>query len=224
MSRYDTYKTRAQIFLNQRFGKLLIIEIVDRNDTRITSKKRLQKTISVKCVCECGNEIFCTLSDLKSGHTKTCGCGQVEASARNIAIANSMSRSWIKSRPPMLGTAWHIFKFEYGDADLCFDDFLSLTQQNCFYCGAAPSNRRNIYTPNNYSDYRVKEGTFIYNGLDRIDNSKYHTKDNVVPCCKQCNKGKLTMSTEDFFRWVKKIYELHSLGPLYNSFKSTKTQ
>lgn len=35
-------------------------------------------------------------------------------------------------------------------------------------------------------------------GCDRIDNSKPHTPDNVVPCCAKCNKKRGTMAYEEF--------------------------
>lgn len=35
-------------------------------------------------------------------------------------------------------------------------------------------------------------------GCDRIDNSKPHTPENVVPCCKPCNSKKGTMSVEEY--------------------------
>lgn len=34
-------------------------------------------------------------------------------------------------------------------------------------------------------------------GCDRVDNSKPHTKDNVVPCCKRCNTLKSNKFTVD---------------------------
>ena len=48
--------------------------------------------------------------------------------------------------------------------------------QNCFYCG---------------------NGNSI--GLDRIDNSKGHSKDNVVSCCKICNMTRGDRFTKDEF-------------------------
>lgn len=35
-------------------------------------------------------------------------------------------------------------------------------------------------------------------GCDRIDNSKPHIPDNVVPCCKDCNKKRGKMNYDDF--------------------------
>lgn len=37
-------------------------------------------------------------------------------------------------------------------------------------------------------------------GCDRIDNSKPHTPDNVVPCCCECNKERGDMNYEEFLK------------------------
>lgn len=49
--------------------------------------------------------------------------------------------------------------------------------QKCYYCG---------------------ESDWTELGCDRIDNSKPHTPDNVVPCCAKCNKKRGTMDFEEF--------------------------
>ena len=65
----------------------------------------------------------------------------------------------------------------------------------CFYCGAEKSNHK--VTKN------CKEG-FDHNGIDRIDSSKGYTPDNVVPCCKICNKAKMDMDQKDFILWIQR--------------------
>ena len=40
-------------------------------------------------------------------------------------------------------------------------------------------------------------------GCDRIDNSKPHTPDNVVPCCYNCNCKKHTTSYNDYINNIK---------------------
>ena len=50
--------------------------------------------------------------------------------------------------------------------DLTLEEFDHLTQQPCTFCGSTENGHR---------------------GLDRYDNSKGYTEDNVVPCCSKCN-------------------------------------
>ncbi len=45
--------------------------------------------------------------------------------------------------------------------------------------------------------YCGKEGWKVI-GCDRIDNSKPHTEDNVVPCCQSCNSKKGQMTYEEY--------------------------
>jgi hypothetical protein len=49
----------------QRFGKLLVIEQVGRNEL---------KKVLWKCKCECGNEINVVAGSLVTGNTSACGC------------------------------------------------------------------------------------------------------------------------------------------------------
>ena len=46
--------------------------------------------------------------------------------------------------------------------------------------------------------YCGKEGWDVI-GCDRIDNSKPHTPDNVVPCCAECNKKRSSKTYEEFY-------------------------
>lgn len=71
-----------------------------------------------------------------------------------------------------------------------------LFSQICCYCGAQPeqikTNGRNT-------------GEFIYNGIDRIDNNKGYTIDNVVACCGKCNFAKNQLTPEEFIQHAEKI-------------------
>jgi len=75
--------------------------------------------------------------------------------------------------------------------------FLLLINQDCFYCGASPTETRRSET-----DQVVKA-----NGLDRVDPYLGYIKGNIVPCCKDCNSMKWNMKLEDFFKKVSEIYE-----------------
>lgn len=69
---------------------------------------------------------------------------------------------------------------------------------NCSYCGASPSNSRK----DGCSDFVLK-----YNGLDRIDSSIPYKKNNVTPCCWECNQIKLDLSLDRFLDRCCKIYK-----------------
>lgn len=67
--------------------------------------------------------------------------------------------------------------------NLTFEKFVSYWQQPCYYCGD-----------------RIKTI-----GLDRVDNKKGYTKDNIVPCCEWCNKMKWIYTREEFLEHCKKV-------------------
>lgn len=78
-----------------------------------------------------------------------------------------------------------------------------LIKSNCIYCNEIPKNNFTI---------KHKSGNlfFTYQGLDRIDSSKTYTLDNVVPCCKRCNKAKGEDSLESFLTWLNRFNNFES--------------
>jgi len=82
------------------------------------------------------------------------------------------------------------------DFDIEEQDFVNMTQANCFYCGSPPSNKHAMKGIN---------GAFIYNGVDRVDNSMGYSVNNCVPCCKMCNLGKRNSSQGDFLKWAHRV-------------------
>jgi len=55
---------RADI-TNQKFGRLTALKIAGKDKNG---------RLNWLCVCECGNEIICAGGDIRSGHTRSCGC------------------------------------------------------------------------------------------------------------------------------------------------------
>jgi hypothetical protein len=85
------------------------------------------------------------------------------------------------------------------------EEFYNLTQMPCHYCGAVRTNRR--FVPHNlYGDFR-------YNGIDRVDNSRGYTPDNVVPCCRHCNMAKGRTTYQEFIKWIKALVRHHNKRP-----------
>jgi hypothetical protein len=163
------------------------------------------------CICSCGNDKSVTLSNLKQGQTKSCGCLKKETSGDRIFKMNVAKEVDGTFRDPKLGSAIRIYRdHHYNDGDLSFEEFLTLSQQECFYCGSPPSISYNTHKYNKYSSQkRIDEGNFIYNGLDRVNNTVKHNKSNLVTCCWDCNRAKLKRSKEEFLNWICKIYNHH---------------
>lgn len=196
---------KAQDCIGQSFDRLTVISIewVKKNKTTVAW---------ALCSCSCGNTISVRVYNLKNGTTKSCGCLRDETSGKRIAAMNAVKDIDGTFREPRLGSAFRVYKDHcYNDGDISFDNFLELSQHNCFYCDDTPSNCANVHKRNKYSSLiRIEQGDFIYNGLDRLDSTKLHNKNNVVPCCWDCNKAKLKRTEKVFLSWIEKVYN-HSI-------------
>ena len=80
--------------------------------------------------------------------------------------------------------------------NLSIYDFLNIIENECYYCGNGLLN----------IEITTSGHTLKYNGIDRVDNSKGYDSDNVVSCCKICNKMKSDLDIKDFKNQIKKIH------------------
>jgi hypothetical protein len=83
------------------------------------------------------------------------------------------------------------------DFNLSIDEIRHLTKQDCYYCGISP-----------YRTHKVNKrvGEYIYNGIDRIDNTIGYTVENCVSCCYICNRMKHAMAHIEFIQHIERIY------------------
>ena len=172
-------------------GRKLIDE-VGNSHGRLLVLRRAENTKHKKirwlCRCNCGNEVAVLGDNLRNGNTKSCGClrnervREVCALPEGMASFNAMIRT-MKRSAERRGYKWQLTNEQIG----------CLTKQPCYYCGTKPSQALGIERFN---------GDYIHNGIDRIDNAKGYTIDNVVPCCSRCNRAKFTGSVEQFRDWV----------------------
>jgi len=167
--------------LGQRFGKLLVIKITN---------ERKYKSVVWKCKCDCGNYALLSSDCLVRGKTKSCGC----------------QRNLIRKRKPYKEASFNALFVKYKHTankknipfELSDKQFKNLTSQDCHYCGIEPSQSDSNKNFN---------GIYIYNGIDRIDNSKGYTLNNCVPCCRNCNYAKNTLSLEEFYSWLDRLFK-----------------
>lgn len=174
---------RIELKPGQRFGKLVVQKQV--------------KSTTYECVCDCGGLKEVSTSALRSGNIKSCGCLKVERIRQRREQIGEASRKY----PPRIASArrrWQAYSYVDNQC-IGFDDFLRISQKDCFYCGASPSNLYNKFLKcKNASQKAMLEGDFWYNGIDRKDSNRAHTIDNIVPCCHICNRYKSDMSVEKF--------------------------
>ena len=142
------------------------------------------RSILWECKCDCRKIIIVKAKSLKSGETKSCGCLQKLQSGR--AAKRKLYKSYITN------AKGRKVKF-----DLREKEFLTLTSLNCYYCRIKP----------HQISRKGNNGVYVYNGLDRIDNALGYIKENVRPCCFNCNRAKWNMSEKEFLTWVKRLCE-----------------
>lgn len=127
----------------QRFGRLLVIRTTKERDHRNASRS------SYECLCDCGQTKRVGLAALTRGHTTSCGCRRRLAPGE--ANFNVLFRIYQKT------ALRRGLSFELSE-----DQARTIFASNCFYCGVRPTLIKNT---------RGSFGSFIYNGIDRLDNS-----------------------------------------------------
>ena len=53
-------------------------------------------------------------------------------------------------------------------------------------------------------------GPFIFNGIDRVENTIGYEMDNVVTSCFKCNRAKNVMPAQEFLELAERIYLNHA--------------
>jgi|WetSurSiteA1Bulk_404760.scaffolds.fasta_scaffold08870_2 hypothetical protein len=182
----DLMLNKIRDLTGKKFGELLVIKRINNLE------KRGNKRTYWLCRCDCGNEKIILKEALLSGCTTSCGCYNRKKHLKPYGIATQNKKY----------TAYkHSAKQRNIVFSLSKEDFLELVTGNCFYCGSEPNNiTKSIYN----------NGDFISNGIDRIDSNKGYIEGNVVSCCSMCNLAKGTVPIDDFYNWIKKVYQYNN--------------
>lgn len=179
--------------IGKRFGKLLVIEKLERTP----------KHTYWKCKCDCGKETRTRSGNLLSGKSKSCGCGD-----KNRKRTLALRLKELNKKDPINVAENHVlnyYKKAARDRGLSFSlsksDVIKLIHMPCYYCGSHPNNPIKVVR----YDGNIN---ILLGGIDRIDSSMGYEISNVVPCCKTCNYAKNNLSTNEFFRWIDRVYSL----------------
>jgi len=153
--------------------------------------------------CECGN-IKCILGNsLVVGGTNSCGCFLKEH------YATLAEKARVRNSLPKGEASFNLILANYKDRakkkklkfNLTIEEFKEFITANCEYCDA---------TPANVCKKKRSNGEFIYNGIDRLDNTKGYIKSNCITACEVCNKAKRDLTLEEFISWIKRISQSNS--------------
>ena len=163
------------------------------------------------CLCKCGNKKTVVSDNLSSGKSNSCGCLKSEVLARKgnqygvysdrESALLKVQYSHLKRRDKNKGF------FE----TLTLDEFSVLSKSPCNYCGLEYSKEIEDRLNESKSQKRLSDHVLKCNGIDRVDSSKGYTLENSVPCCKYCNMAKHTMTSTEFYAWVRRVYEFNFL-------------
>ena len=196
--------------LRTRFGRLVVVEKLESRRSPCGSLKRFWK-----CLCDCGNYTEASTTSLIRGYVKSCGCLHSDTSVSNsISSRHKLTKSDSLKKYVLYGYKrnaknrninWEI------DDDFAFKIF----ELNCHYCGCVPSNIAK-------SGKTIKK-EFLYNGIDRIDNKKGYTPQNVVPCCAMCNHAKKNYGELEFMSWSLRL-AMFSLEKISEAMKEKEQQ
>lgn len=185
------WKCQTKDWTGQKFGRLTFIRKMNTRNDRGRKVWKLQ--------CDCASIIYREAGAIINGSTQSCGC-----------LFNEAQATRARKYDPIISSAIKVFdNYKNKDCNIDFDTFLKITQQNCDYCGRPPHRKTNIGNGKTkpVSQNQKLNGNFIYNGLDRIDSSKGHTANNVVPCCWDCNRAKGDMTREQFKAHIKRMHD-----------------
>jgi hypothetical protein len=170
------------------FGRLTVVEFGGINK---------RKNCDWVCKCSCGNTIKTRGNRLVNGSTKSCGClrlevvrhGEHHKLAQKEGTAFRAVLYQYKANAKARGLVW----------ELSDEQFKILTSAKCYYTGNPPSRIQ-----------RSKSGSkdmYVYNGVDRLDNTEGYTIKNCVPCCFEVNSMKRDFSKEKFIALCIKVAE-----------------
>lgn len=171
----------------QKFGRLLVIKRAEKN--KIGAARWL-------CGCECGTEKIVSQNALLSKVTVSCGCYQKECARKTNSIEFGDSA---------LNHLYASYRCSAKDRNLAFEltkeKLYEMAKKDCAYCGKSPSS---------IEKNKCNNGDFVYNGIDRMYNSKGYIEGNMVTCCGECNYAKGKRDIDKFLEWMEKAYN-HSI-------------
>ncbi len=160
---------------------------------RDLSKIGLERGSFWICKCKCGTSKSISRHSLVNHGTKSCGCIVAIAAAHRAKPDGWADKNHWLSRYKRRAKKLEI------EFSLSNEEFYDICSLNCFYCNAMPTKKSNGHSN------IIDKGSYLANGIDRIDPEEGYTKRNSIPCCKICNFMKTDKNRSEF---INKIFEI----------------
>ena len=181
--------------VGRKFGRLTVVKEAERK------RKYVRYWL---CKCECGKEVIVQQGHLTKKHTRSCGCIFLECKVVPDAGFRGLLQQY-RSEATLRGLEWA----------LTDEEFKILTLSPCYYTGRLPSQ---VFI-SSHSRYRRRKhglppnpnGTYVYNGVDRLDSEVGYTTENCVPACKAANMAKQSLSEAEFIQLCKEVAQHHQV-------------
>ncbi len=161
------------------------------------------------CLCQCGKEKVVVSDNLSSGKSNSCGCLKAEFLARK----GNQYGLYDDREVALLKVQYHHLKKRNKSKGfhgvINFETFSLLSKSPCRYCGLEHSKEIEDRLNESKNRKRLSDHVLKCNGIDRVDSSKGYTLENSAPCCKYCNTAKNTMTENEFYGWVRRVYEFN---------------
>lgn len=193
---------RVLIEKGQVYNRLTVLESIGKSK---------QGHIIYNCKCTCGNIKAVTGSALKRGEQQSCGCLKSENSQK--LGKSRKGTSHLAQGQAGLNHLYLQYKHGAKKRNLTFhitkEQLLEITSKNCYYCNLPPLQKMNAES---------YIGGYVYNGIDRVDNTQGYMYSNCVACCKQCNLAKNTLSSSEFLHWIEQVFKTTTNRRVKNVF------
>jgi len=185
----------------QRYGRLVVIQ----HEGKDHRGKHLWM-----CKCDCGANKIVVGDNLSSKKSKSCGCLLTEFLLRRgnqYGLFEDREKALLRVQYSHLKRRNK--KMGFSNV-ISFRKFSLLSKSPCKYCGLSHSKEIEDRLNESNARKRLSDHILKCNGVDRVNNSKGYTGSNTVACCKYCNFAKHTMSENDFYTWIARVYR-HSV-------------
>ena len=158
------------------------------------------------------------MTRITGANGKLCGC-------RICREPDTMNKEWLPPKKHRRVFDWQgtYLSTRYANArqnaikrglawNMARSEFLMFALGDCYYCGAEP---KPVIETHPAKNKKSKNGitmvkhTTGYSSLDRADNAKGYSVDNVVSCCMACNISKGTYTHDEYIERCIRVATIH---------------